>query len=80
MNKFDIDKGHVPDRKKHVVTSTEYNIVMRERHKSRSFIWAAKDVDHLAVVGYDLNGMAIGYSDTLTGAEVGMVFYLYDYD
>ena len=75
---WDIDKMHVPNFPKTCVSKGEFDVAMRgERYQTRQFVWAARDVDHLASVGYDLNGMAIGYSDALSGAKTGTNYYLF---
>ena len=60
----DKDKFHVPDWPKHEATYPKYRrACVAEQHSHQSFVWIAKDVDHFATVAYDLNGMAIGYTD-----------------
>ena len=79
MSKRDKDLNHVPAWPKRKVECAEYTKAVRaECHSRQSFVWAAADVDHLAQVAYDCNGMAIGYQDTLSGAAEGVEFYLFD--
>ena len=76
--KRDIDKMHVPNFPKSCVSKGEFDVAMRgERYQTQRFVWAEKDVDHLATVGYDLNGMAIGYQDDMSGGKTGTDYYLF---